>query len=371
MADPVTLAILVAAGEAMTPGTAAMAQGASEAFAGTTAELHETPRVPTDADATAIEAESHPDAVAELQWRDVDHRHATLRVHLRRSGRWIERSFVFGASDPATERGRMLGFALAAFLEVAATGNTSTPSPASGTVPGNGPAATTGSAPVTATGPSQATAPAGAPTATSPSSRPAAASMRTPAPSATTGTEVDMDDGTARDTSHPPRLGVDLLGAASTGIPGSASAGGGGALEWFVHPPFSLRLGALVRAGTLDVAEAHTATVVSSAGVVLHPWRTTRSMPFGVRLRVDYLLVRESATHFDADDPRPVTAARWISGVDTFLDGELLLSSQIAAVLGAGLEDVWAPTYVYVHDVQVARLPVLRAVAEAGFQLRF
>ncbi len=89
MADPVTLVILVAAGEAMAPGTSAMAQGARDAFAGTTADLRETPGAPTDADATTVEAESHPDAVAELVWRDVDHRHATLRVHLRRSGRWI------------------------------------------------------------------------------------------------------------------------------------------------------------------------------------------------------------------------------------------------------------------------------------------
>jgi hypothetical protein len=186
----------------------------------------------------------------------------------------------------------------------------------------------------------------------------------------------DSGGGTAPDTSRPPRLGVDLLGEAATGI-GSAGAeggggeGGGGALEWFAHPRLSLRLGAMVRAGTLNVAEAHTATVVTAAGVVFHPWQTTRSMPFGLSLRVDYILVRESATHFDSDDPSPVNASRWISGVDTFLDGQFLLSSQILAIAGVGLEDVWAPTYVYVHDERVATLPALRAVVEAGFQLRF
>src|SRR5579872_5208993 len=103
MADPVTLVILVAAGEAAAPGTTAMAQGARDAFSGASAEVRETRGVPTDADATAVEDESHPDAVAELLWRDADHRRATLRVHLRRSWRWIERSFTFGASDPAAE----------------------------------------------------------------------------------------------------------------------------------------------------------------------------------------------------------------------------------------------------------------------------
>ncbi len=116
MADPVTLVILLAAGEAASPTASAMAQGARDAFAGTVAEVRETPGVPTDADAIAAESPSRPDAVAELIWRDPDHRSATLRVHLRQSHRWIERSFAFAASDPAAERGRTLGFAVASIL---------------------------------------------------------------------------------------------------------------------------------------------------------------------------------------------------------------------------------------------------------------
>ena len=112
-------------------------------------------------------------------------------------------------------------------------------------------------------------------------------------------------------------------------------------------------------------------TLVTSAGIVVHPWQPTRSDPFAVAFRVDYLLVHESATHFDSDDPSPVNHARWISGVDTFVDVSWLLASQIAVMAGVGLEDVWSPTYVYVRDVRVATLPPLRAVAEAGFQLRF
>ncbi len=113
------------------------------------------------------------------------------------------------------------------------------------------------------------------------------------------------------------------------------------------------------------------ATFVGSAGIAVHPWQPTRSDPFTVSFRVDYLLVRESAAHFDSDDPSPVALVRWLSGVDTFIDAGWLLSSQIAVVAGVGLEDVWSPTYVNVRDVRVATLPPLRAVAEAGFQLRF
>ena len=126
-----------------------------------------------------------------------------------------------------------------------------------------------------------------------------------------------------------------------------------------------------MRAGELDVAEAHVTNLVTSAGVVLLAVRPTRSLPFAASVRADYLLEHESATHFDSDDPSPVTRGRWVSGMDAFADVSLLLSSQIAAVMGFGLEDVWAPTYVYVRNEPVATLPRLRALVEAGFQLRF
>jgi hypothetical protein len=173
-----------------------------------------------------------------------------------------------------------------------------------------------------------------------------------------------------------PHLAVDLLAVGATAIAGGAnsfanSAGGTGAVQWFVHPRLSLRLGGAVRAGALDVAEAHVTYLVGSAGVVLLIVRPTPSLPFAVSLRADYLLEHESATHFDSDDPSPVSRGRWVSGMDTFADVSLVLSSQIAAVMGFGLEDVWAPTYVYVRDDHVATVPRLRGLVEAGFQLRF
>ena len=169
-----------------------------------------------------------------------------------------------------------------------------------------------------------------------------------------------------------PRLAVDLLGVAVSGLGGNAdAAGGGGAVEWFAHRRLSLRLGAIARAGPLDLAQSHVSTVVTSAGVVFQALPATPSEPFTVTIRADYLLVRESATHWDGDEPSPTTASRWVSGVDAFLDAGLLLSSQIAAMVGFGLEDVLAPTYIYLKDTYKATLPPLRAVVEGGFQLRF
>jgi hypothetical protein len=393
MADPVTLVILVAAGEAASPSATAMAQGARDAFAGTAAEVREARGIPTDNDAAALEDEAHPDAVAEVLWRDADHRHATVRVHLRRSARWIERSFSFGASDPAAERGRTLGFAVAAILPAAASPATApagaiAPPSATATAGVPTPAGTAASTPGTAPAPPPAASPAGLPApapapapspppapATPPASEPAPASAPAPSlaiASATSSASPGETTEAAHDAARSPRIGIDLLGAAAFGIGGTAGTeGGGGGIEWFMHPRLSLRIGALARAGTIDLAEARSTTVVSSAGIVLHPWQATRTDPFAVSMRVDYILVRQSATHFDSDDPSPVALARWISGVDTFVDAQVLLSSQIAAVAGIGLEDVWSPTYIYVRDQRVAILPALRAVAEAGFQLRF
>ena len=111
-------------------------------------------------------------------------------------------------------------------------------------------------------------------------------------------------------------------------------------------------------------------TVVTSAGMVLRPWRMTQSTPFGLSLRVDYLVVRESATHFDADDPSPVTAARWVSG-------STRSSTRAAPFVGdRGLVGPGGRRRLGAHLYLCARRagrdpPGVRVVAEAGFQLRF
>jgi hypothetical protein len=405
MADLVTLVIVLAAGEAASPTASAMAQGARDAFAGVVAEVQESPTVPTDADALAVEGQSHPDAVAELIWHDADRRHATLRVHLRQSRRWIERSFVFGASDPTFERGRTLGFAVASILpELGARPPGSSTAPTTTTAAGTStssraapasPATASAVTPATATAsctPDAGTAcpPAPPPGPDAPSSPPAPSAATPSSPAApiafgpassrnrsTADRETDLaPEATGGAPFREPHLAVDLLAVGATAIAGGAnsvanSAGGAGAVEWFVHPRLSLRLGGAVRAGALDVAEAHVTNLLASAGAVVVIVRPTRSLPFAAAVRADYLLEHESATHFDSDDPSPVTRGRWVSGMDAFADVSLLLSSQIAAVMGFGVEDVWAPTYVYVRDAEVATLPRLRGLVEAGFQLRF
>ncbi len=355
MTDPVTLILLVAAGEGSNPTTVAMAHATGDALSGAPVEVRETPAEPTDADALAVERESHADAVIELIWNDADRRRVTLRVHLPTSHRWVERSIGFMPSDPASERGRTLGFAAASVLPDVAH-NPTRPDEAASEVPGP-------------------TAPAPSPSESPPAGGTPRLGAAGPPSSVFPPGFQDRANGEAPSLPPPPRrphVEIDLLAAGGVGLGGDATgAGGGGAVGWVVADALSLRLGASERAGSLNIAEATVFMLLLNAGVSLRPWRATRSRPFGVSVRADYLVVRQSATHFDADDPAPVTRARWLSGLDAVADVSWVLSTEIEALIGAGLEEVFVPTYINVRDMHVATLPALRAVGEAGFRLRF
>ena len=132
---------------------------------------------------------------------------------------------------------------------------------------------------------------------------------------------------------HPfrdPRLAVDLLGAGATGIAGQRQR------PPAVAAPSSGSCFARCRSGS----EPSIAPAASTwprrtcrrswprPGSRFTPGSPREPQPFAVSLRADYLVARESVTHFDSDDPSPVTQARWVSGVDTFVDASLLLSSQ-------------------------------------------
>lgn len=375
MVAPVTLIVLVAAGQAASPLTIAMAQATHDAFAGAVTDTRETRATPTDADALLAEAISHPDAVAQVLWEDSRHRHAILRMHFARSQRWVERSFEFSPSDPAIERGRTLGFAAAAMLpeaaeQAAASGTDAIPETSRSPLP---PAHDSLESP--APGASGAPAPGAAVEVATPPGVPA----RSPHPSAettssgSTGAPAAEVESQAKAVPGRSRFALDVMAAGSIGVGSTAQGiGGGAAVHWFVLPALSVRLGANARVGSLDVAAATLSAIDASAGIAVHPWVATRSRPFGLSVRADYVLSRESATHFDSDDLHgPVTDARWLSGLEAFVEGNWLFTSEIAVLAGVGLEDFFASTYVYLRNAPVVTLPPVRALAEAGLRLRF
>jgi hypothetical protein len=392
MAAPVTLIVLVAAGQAASPLTIAMAQATHDAFAGAVTDTRETRAVPTDADALLAETISHPDAVAQLLWEDSRHRHAILRMHFARSQRWVERSFEFSPSDPAVQRGRTLGFAAAAMLpeaaeQAAAPGTDAVPEasrslplpaddspgpPASGAP---GPPAPSAAAEAASTPPDRGLHPGAPDRGLHPG-----APDRGLHPGAETTSSGTTGVGPAKAEAERPaetapgrsRFALDVMAAGSIGVGSTAQGiGGGAAVHWFVLPALSVRLGANARVGSLDAAAATLSTIDSSAGIAVHPRLATQSRPFGLSVRADYVLSRQSATHYDSDDPGPVTNARWLSGVDALVEGNWLFASEIGLLAGIGLEDFFASTYIYVRNAPKLTLPPVRALADVGLRLRF
>jgi hypothetical protein len=165
------------------------------------------------------------------------------------------------------------------------------------------------------------------------------------------------------------RFLVDVVGIGTLGVAGTGGGGDGvgaaAAAQWFPTQVVALRLGAGVLGGTVvPKADAATLYLLGTAGVALHPVRARLSRPFGLSLRVDYVGMRQSISHFD----------RWLSGVEGVVEGDWLFTPDVEVVLGLGLADMFAPTNIYVQGQgapPVATIPPLRAVAEAGFRLRF
>jgi len=178
---------------------------------------------------------------------------------------------------------------------------------------------------------------------------------------------------------------VDVVGLGAIGLggcpPSATSApcrgtaeglGAAAAAQWFPLSALSIRLGAGALGGTLSEAEATTLYLVGTAGVAVHPLRARAGRPFGLALRVDYVVMRQSISSLSSgEEGGPTAHDRWLSGVDGVVEGDWLFATDVEVVLGLGLADVFAPTYVDVHGTRVATITPLRALGELGFRLRF
>jgi len=117
MSAAVMLIVFVAGGEGDDATSHALVRATRAALgADSQVEVREARELPADATAVVAQDQAHADAVAELTWADATHRRARLHVHVARTGRWIDRSIGFQASDQPAERGRTLGFAIASML---------------------------------------------------------------------------------------------------------------------------------------------------------------------------------------------------------------------------------------------------------------
>jgi hypothetical protein len=310
-------------------------------------ELREARDPASDAQALAAEQRAHADAVVEVTWAEGGHRQATLRVHLARGDRWVDRSIGFHASDADAERGRTIGFAVASMIPEASGGTSTEPEPPS--PPVVTPPVPTGVLPTPPLAPLPSVI------------EPPPAVDRVVAPPPAT---------RAAAARRPDVVAIDVVGLGAAGGDFD-SLGAAASVHWFPASWLGLRLGGGARAGNVQAAQATTLTLLGSAGAVLYPLRASASHPFGVWIRADYVLEHPSLTHFSASTPSSSTQQRWMSGMDALVGVEWRFSSEVGVLAGIGGEDVFSSTYVQVSGVPVATLPPLRGVAEAGFRLGF
>lgn len=374
MADPVTLIVLVAAGDAGDATTRAMAKATREALgASAHVVVREAAGDPSDGEAIAAERVDAPDAVAELSWTDSHHRQASVRVHVARSARWFDRTIRFSPTDADTERGRTLGFAIASILpEGGVGGGEASASPA--TAPSNAPVVSTapaGSVPPVVTPPEPKSA--APPSPSNPSPHP-------PAPSEAKGP-----------ASHH-RILPELVGEFG-GAFASADAGGfGGSLaaEVYVLRSLSLRVsGRYLRGSVYNPLDRFVGldsdTWSVSGGIAFHPLRASAAFGLGCSLRVDWVFIVSEELTFKEEHgigvtstPIHATIPLYGAGPDAVVDLTWQLAPGAEVLAGGGGQliirkgqPVFSDDRVTLPGGQETWIPPFRAVIEAGFRFHF
>jgi hypothetical protein len=165
---------------------------------------------------------------------------------------------------------------------------------------------------------------------------------------------------------------LDFFGTGAAGLGTSLLTGGGGAaFETLLTPHFGLRIGGSVRMGDVADSAARTLALLGTAGLELRVWPTAESRPFGASLRVDYVLMNQTATHRSTNGNDVTTMMRPLSGVDALIEVAWRLGASTDVVVGAGIEEMFATTYIDLNGARMATLPPLSVVAQGGLRLHF
>jgi len=370
VADPLTLILLVFAGEAADPVTRGIAAAARSAL-GPDARVvvRGCAGPPSDQQALDVEASEHADGVVELRWSQPHHREAALRMHVAGTNAWIDRRIDFRRADADAERERTLAFAMVSILPEA-VGSAPIAGDADGGAANEADGANGANS---ATEDDDAEAPAGARAPAGPDgggSSPADASPSAPSGREASGRAIPDSVRTAAPT-VPSSMGLEVLVVDAAGDDeGVGEIGGALAFAWFFWRNVSLRVGGSVRDTSLDEASGDLLKVTASAGLAFHPWRTTRERPFGASLRVDYLFLYERLSRVMPPGQNVPIHDGVLSGFDAMLDGSWLFAPSVEVVVGAGVE-AFPPTKIEQGTTTIASLPVARALFEGGLRLRF
>jgi hypothetical protein len=299
------LTLLVGAGEGEEPVTQGILAALAEALgADVEVVVRERP----------APAERAP--VARVRWGDPRRLAAELAVQPEAGAAWLEQRLVFQPADDLFERGRTVGFALAAML-------------------------------------------------------PARLRARPPAPVVATRTREATASVPPRAASAAP-LAVEAAAVVARGVAGDAD-GLGAALA--VRGGLSRRLGWCLgvsgRFGEVEAAGARSRALHAGVGLVLGLAGDPARDRAAVGLRLEGGAFHESLRRRAAGDAPEETRARWLPGAMAALEATLRLGGGSVLTLGAGPEVALGRTSIFVNDRQVEVLPTVRAVAALGLRQYF
>jgi hypothetical protein len=229
---------------------------------------------------------------------------------------------MFGAADPDRERGRALGFAVAAMIPEDIRGVEDPKPPAKVEEPKPVPVAPTPPPDVVA-----------------------------PAPS--------IEDA---------KLWVDASAQGATGFVGSAGSLGGAVAVSTLLRPFALRVGFAARGGEVAEADASSVLFRGDAGVGFYTVVFDRRVMFGGRTG---LVVFHHSLSRTEPDGMHRSGTHTLLGAEIMLEGSVALSAHFAFVTAIGSEVAFGTTRVLIGPARVAVIPALRAVAELGVRVAF
>jgi len=331
MAVNTVVAILIAVGEASSPGTAAttdaMTGAVAQALGPETSLVLRTTSVPSDREALAIERELGADAVAHVSWDGPEQTLAVLRAHLRASDRWFERRMTFSSADSRAERGRTVGFAFAALL--LADPEAARPPPAP--------------------------------------EPPAPVETTKPAPPVSVVAQAASPAPPAAPPSRTRGFAIDLAALAVTGVGGPArSLGAAVHAELRLSGKFFARVGAAVRAGPVPGLDGEDTLAGLSAGLAFRPWTPERARSnLGLAVTLEALGQYQDLSHQSASGSY-LHQGHLVAGMTGGVEGSYLASDAVDLFLGLGAEAAFGTTDVTVADRHVATIPAVRLTAQAG-----
>ena len=313
--DALALVVVVSEADAVAPATPALLRAAEEAFGGRR-------RVKV----RAFAANETRDGVREqegtatvvLRWEEGGRR-AHVRLHVEKNAPWIERDLGFDEHDAPEERGRAVGFALAAMLpEEAQPRQPPTP------LPGQ-------------------PAPSSQPVAPTPPQLP----------------------------TRPPRLDLAVRAQLVVGM-GGVGGGAGGSLEGQVF------LGKWIAA---HATVGYRAAQASRAEGTAHHLRAGAGMSVRVRIAqklelsptFDLLVLRDAVSHLsaDLDELEPVTQSRLLPGVRGDLRLSWFVTESAALEIAVGSEVAFGTTSVFLEGQPVTSIVPVRLGIEPGLRVRF